>query len=131
MTERKPHGMSWESWIDRQIREGIERGEFDHLPGTGKPLPGAGQQQDELWWVREKLRREEASFLPPTLALRKEVEEAKERIGAATGEAEVRRIVAAVNERIRHVNAHATTGPPTSLMPLDVEETVARWRHGR
>lgn len=128
MTERKPHGMSWESWIDRQIRDGMERGEFDDLPGHGKPLPGAGQHQDELWWVREKLRREEISYLPPTLALRKEVEDARERIAAATDEREVRGIVAAINERIRDVNAHVTTGPPTTLMPLDVDETVERWR---
>jgi DnaJ family protein C protein 28 len=28
----------WESWIDQQIREAQERGEFDNLPGRGKPL---------------------------------------------------------------------------------------------
>ena len=38
MTERKPFGVSWETWIDRQIREGMERGEFDGLPGHGKPI---------------------------------------------------------------------------------------------
>ena len=33
MTERKPPGVSWETWIDRQIREGMERGDFDGLAG--------------------------------------------------------------------------------------------------
>ncbi len=28
----------WESSIDKQIREAMERGEFDNLPGAGKPL---------------------------------------------------------------------------------------------
>lgn len=28
----------WESSVDRAIREAIERGEFDNLPGQGKPL---------------------------------------------------------------------------------------------
>ena len=28
----------WESWIDQQIREAQERGEFDNLPGKGRPL---------------------------------------------------------------------------------------------
>ncbi len=37
MTGRKPPGVSWESWTERKIREGIERGEFDGLPGAGKP----------------------------------------------------------------------------------------------
>ncbi|MGI9147405.1 MAG: DUF1992 domain-containing protein [Chloroflexota bacterium] len=35
----------WESAVDRQIREAQERGDFDNLPGLGKPLskePWAG-----------------------------------------------------------------------------------------
>ncbi|MEV0587999.1 DUF1992 domain-containing protein [Nonomuraea sp. NPDC050310] len=32
--------MPFKTWIDRQIREATERGEFDNLPGTGKPIPG-------------------------------------------------------------------------------------------
>lgn len=46
-----------ESDIDRIIREAIEAGEFDDLPGTGRPLPGAGTSDDEYWWVREWLKR--------------------------------------------------------------------------
>lgn len=30
----------YESVVDRQIRQARERGEFDNLPGMGKPLPG-------------------------------------------------------------------------------------------
>ena len=67
MTERKPFGVSWETWIDRQIREGMERGEFDGLPGHGKPIQDVDRPHDELWWVRDKLRREGVSYLPPTL----------------------------------------------------------------
>jgi hypothetical protein len=40
MTERKPPGMRYEDWIERQIREAQERGAFDDLPGAGKPIPG-------------------------------------------------------------------------------------------
>src|ERR1051325_4406897 len=29
----------WESAVEKQIREAEERGEFDNLPGKGKPLP--------------------------------------------------------------------------------------------
>ncbi|MEV4218944.1 DUF1992 domain-containing protein [Nonomuraea sp. NPDC049725] len=52
MTERKPGGMQFESWVDRQIREAQERGEFDDLPGAGKPLPGADKPYDEHWWIK-------------------------------------------------------------------------------
>ncbi|HEX6425654.1 MAG TPA: DUF1992 domain-containing protein [Acidimicrobiales bacterium] len=131
MTERKPPGVSWESWIDRQIREGMERGEFDGLPGHGKPLRDVDRPRDEMWWVKDKLRREEASYLPPTLALRKQVEDARAAIAASASEDEVRRIVADVNARIVEVNSRVTAGPPSTLAPLDPERTVERWRARR
>jgi hypothetical protein len=46
-----------EPLAERLIREAIEAGDFDDLPGRGKPLPGAGQPDDELWWVRAWLGR--------------------------------------------------------------------------
>ncbi len=80
VTERKPPGVSWETWVDRQIREGMERGDFDRLEGHGRPISGLDRPHDELWWVREKLRREGVSFLPPAPALRKDLEHAREAI---------------------------------------------------
>jgi hypothetical protein len=52
-------GMSdpYESVVERRIREAAERGEFDDLPGEGKPLPDAGRPYDELWWVKAWLER--------------------------------------------------------------------------
>ncbi len=43
----------------------MERGEFDDLPGKGKPLPDAGEPYDELWWVKAWLRRNEIAGLRP------------------------------------------------------------------
>jgi DnaJ homologue, subfamily C, member 28, conserved domain len=127
MVERRPALADWESAVERQIREGIERGEFDNLPGAGQPLAGLDGPHDEEWWVKEKLRREKVSCLPPALAVRKELEVALDRIAQATSEVTVRRIVTEINERILHVNSHTTTGPPSTLMPLDVELVVQRW----
>ena len=42
----------------------------------------------------------------------------------APTEAEVRELVEAINAKIRAVNARATSGPPSNLMPLDVERVV-------
>jgi hypothetical protein len=128
MTDRKPPGVRWETWIDRQIREGMERGDFDGLPGHGKPLRDLDRPRDELWWVKDKLRREEVSYLPPTLAIRKDVEDARAAIVAAASEAEVRQIVTELNERIRKVNREVTAGPPSITSPLDVDEELERWR---
>jgi hypothetical protein len=49
MTARKPPGVGWESWIDKQIREAEERGEFEDLPGAGQPIPDLDKPFDELW----------------------------------------------------------------------------------
>ena len=65
------------------------------------------------------------------LVLRREVADARERIGEAATEDEVRRLVAAVNRRIAHVNAHATDGPSSDVMPLSVEQVLSDWRRAR
>jgi hypothetical protein len=128
MTEKKPPKVSWESWIERKIRESMERGEFDNLPGLGEPIPDLARPYDELWWLRKKVREEGLSIEPPALTLRKELHETRARIAAAGREAEVRRLVAAINERIIYVNSHSTFGPPSDIVPLDVERVVAEWR---
>ncbi|MCA1844375.1 MAG: DUF1992 domain-containing protein [Actinobacteria bacterium] len=128
MAEQKPPNVRWETWIERQIRESMERGDFDNLPGSGQPIPDLARPYDELWWLRKKLRSEDLSIDPPGLALRKEVEQALAGIGVARREGEVRRLVAVINDRIVYVNSHTSFGPPSDLMPLDVERVVAQWR---
>jgi hypothetical protein len=133
---RKPKAARWESWVEQQIRVGIERGDFENLQGKGRPLDGitpsgVETHHDEDWWLKAKLRRERLSYLPPTLALRKEVEEAVEAIARASHESAVSRIVGDINQRIREVNRRGAEGPPSSLMPLDEEAVLAKWRAQR
>jgi hypothetical protein len=131
MTGRKPPGMSFETWIERQIRDAQERGEFDDLPTHGKPLKGVDGPADDLWWVKAWLQREGVSFLPPALQLRKEVETCCEQAAEAPSEEALRASVAELNQRIIHANKTTITGPPSSMMPIDVERLVARWRAAR
>ena len=131
MTERRPPGIGRETWIDRQIREAAERGEFDDLPGTGEPIPDLDKPFDELGWVKRKLRDEGLSYLPPSLALRKEAQAAREAAMRAGSEAEVREIIEAVNEDIREANRSGIAGPAIMLMPLDVDRVVEKWRASR
>ena len=128
MSQRKPPGVSWESFVERQIREGMERGVVDRLVGEGKPISGLAEPRDDDWWIKEKLKREQVSFLPPTLAIRRDVELAREAIAAAATEVEARRLIAEINVKIIDVNSKATSGPPSTVMPLDVESTVDKWR---
>ena len=131
MTERKPAGVSFETWVDRQIREAQERGEFDDLPGTGKPLPGAGRPYDENWWLNDKLKREGVSTLPPSLTLKRAAEDALAEAKRAKSEKAVRKIIDDINEKIRAAIRLPPPGPPVTVTPYDVEQVVAEWRAGR
>lgn len=131
MTERKPAWMTMGSWVDTQIRDAQERGEFDGLPGHGKPLTGIDEPADELWWVKSWLRREKLSYLPPGLALRRDVEDFVAHLAGVPSEEELRSAAAELNQRIVTANATTITGPPSSLMPFDVERLVQRWRDAR
>jgi hypothetical protein len=131
MTERKPPGTSWETWIDAQIRVATEAGAFDNLPGAGKPLPNLGQEHDPLWWVKQLVQREQISTLPPSLELLRRVERELAAIEKLHDEATVRHRVAALNVEIAKINATVVEGPPTRLGALDVDQVVARWRRAR
>jgi hypothetical protein len=131
MTEQKPPGTSWETWIEQQIREAREAGLFDNLPGAGKPLASLAEGYDPLWWVKQLVQREKISVLPPSLELLRKVESEMAAIWQLADEAKVRSRILALNREIAKVNARATEGPPTRLGPLDVDQIVAEWRARR
>ncbi|MFI9297357.1 DUF1992 domain-containing protein [Streptomyces gardneri] len=131
MTERKPPGVSFESFVDKQIREASERGEFRSLPGFGKPLPDDSAPYDELWWIKGKMHSEGASVLPPSLALRKEAEDAQEAVAAAVSESQVRRILGEINTKIAEALARPPARPPLNLTLFDVDAVLERWRAER
>jgi len=122
--------MSFESWIEQQIQQAQREGRFDDLPGKGRPLRH-DDASDPNWWAKQLLRREEVDFLPPALALRRSVEKTLAALPALSDERRVREVLEALDAEIRCFNATATSGPPTTQAPLDVEEIVAGWRCAR
>ncbi|TWV35121.1 DUF1992 domain-containing protein [Streptomyces misionensis] len=132
MTERKPPGVPFESWVDKQIRDAQARGEFERLAGAGEPLPAeVDSTYDELWWVKRKMAREGLAVLPPALALRKEAEDALAAAYAAPSERIARKIVEDVNVKIRDMMFKPPPGPPLGKKPYDVEEVVREWHRLR
>ncbi len=109
----------WESVVDRQIREATERGEFDDLPGAGKPIEGLDRPYDENWWVKGLLERERTDSSAP---LHREIEGLLDRVSRLTLESSVRDIVTDLNDRIR-----ARGGTNT----VDVADVVRAWRARR
>ncbi|MGC7101922.1 DUF1992 domain-containing protein [Amycolatopsis lurida] len=133
MTERKPPGVDFESWVDRQIRAAQERGEFDNLPGAGKPLPGLRGPRDEHWWLKDYLRREgvpTGALLPESLQLRKALEQLPEAVRELRTEEEVREHVRALNRRIAEW-MRMPTGPQVPVGMADADEVVEAWRAAR
>jgi hypothetical protein len=125
---RKP-GETWESFAERQIREAQEAGEFEALEGAGRPLPDLDEPYDEFWWVKHKLRREQLSFVPDAIAIKRDAEITLQGLRNVATEAEARAILAELNTRIARTNARTVSGPPTTLAPVDVDEAVRRyWR---
>jgi hypothetical protein len=132
MTERKPPAVPFESWVDKQIRDAERRGDFAQLPGAGKPLPeGTDTSYDELWWIKQKMAREGLAVLPPTLALRKEAEDALAAAYAAPSERIVRKLLTEVNAKIRDMMFKPPPGPPLGMKPYDIEDVVRQWRERR
>jgi hypothetical protein len=122
----------YESWVDRQVREAIERGEFDNLPGRGKPIKGLNGRDDENWWVKAYLEREQLPLpLPTALALRKEVKALPDTLADITDETSVREIVTDLNHRIAESHRRRLDGPPIVIGLVNVERTVAEWRRRR
>ena len=123
---------AYESWIDKQIREAQERGDFDDLPGTGKPIPNRNELYDENWWLKQWIEREQITGMVPTsLKIRKDAEELMQTLSRVSDETAVRRIVASLNERIDRARRSQVDGPPVFLEPFDIDEVVAWWRAAR
>ena len=120
-----------EPWVERLIREAKERGEFDDLTCTGKPLPPFKGQDDENWWIRGLIEREHLDMtaaLPPQLALRKEAQGLPDRILQESSEARVRELLEDFNARVRELWRRPVDGPVVVVRPVDVEGLLGRWR---
>lgn len=117
-----------EGWIDKQIREAYERGEFDDLPGAGKPLR-LRDLDDPDWFAKQIKEREQLDgVLPTPLALRQERRELPARIDALDDEAQVREVLRDFNTRVRDAllrDVQVVVGG------VNVEEYVGSWRARR
>jgi len=123
----------YESWVDKQIREAQERGDFDGLPGAGKPLPHLGDPDDADWWVKGYIKRENLDIsgaLPTPLALRKEAAGFPESLADVRQESQVREILEDFNHRVKADRLRPAVGqlPPLIARTVDVEAALEQWR---
>jgi hypothetical protein len=119
-------------YVDLQIQQAMARGDFDNLPGAGKPLQGLGTQHDPDWWVKQLIEREKVTgVLPPALQLRKDDAELDGRLDELHTAAEVREEVEEFNARVIKARYTPVDGPPLITQTRDVDAEVAAWRTRR
>ncbi|WAC55356.1 DUF1992 domain-containing protein [Gordonia sp. SL306] len=122
----------YESRVEKMIREATERGEFDNLPGMGRPLD-LSDADDPDWWVKRKIRDENldsSALLPMPLQLRKEAQGFPESLREIADENAVREILTDFNRRVREAHLGSRAGLPTLITAhtVDVAELVRQWR---
>jgi hypothetical protein len=117
-------------WVDLQIQRAIERGEFDNLPGAGRPLENLDSDPD--WWLKRLIAREQITgVLPEALQLRKDDAELRSVLDQETSERVVRDLLDAFNRRVIEARRQLQGGPPVVTPTRDVEAEVAGWRERR
>lgn len=128
---------SWESLVERQIREAMEQGAFDDLPFQGKPLPIEDDSAAGDWAMAHRMLRN-AGMAPPWIESDKEarrqmaelealVERAPRmsRLSHPRARADLAKIVAAANRAILRVNSEAPTDRQ-HRRPLDLATETER-----
>jgi hypothetical protein len=103
--------LGYQKLIEKKIKEAKERGEFDNLPGQGKPL-----NLDDDSRVPEDLRLaykilKNADCLPPEIQLRKEIRQMEDMLEKIPDEREKYRQIKRINLKIMQLNMMGRKSP--------------------
>ncbi len=129
-------GRTWESLVERQIREAMDEGAFDELPHQGAPLPLEDDSAAGEWAMAHRMLRN-AGAAPPWIEADKAVRALLAEREALLARAarrpappldrtrrEMARIVGAANAAIERLNAEAPTDRQ-HRRPLDLAAELA------
>ncbi|RLV47881.1 DUF1992 domain-containing protein [Nocardioides mangrovicus] len=120
------------SYVDQQVRIAMARGDFDNLPGAGKPIPDLGKTHDKDWWLKKLIERERITgVLPEALQLRKDDAELDAELDRQSAERVVRDLLEDFNRRVVAARRQLTGGPPVVTKLREVEAEVSAWRERR
>jgi hypothetical protein len=132
-----------ESLIERQIREAQGAGEFDNLPGYGKPIPkDPGQDLAPDRWMSNRILKQ-AGYVPEWIELRKQIAAERDEVvqALATYREQARAVersnpdlqqlerryielATAINKKIDQHNGECPKG---QLLTRFVEDATRRW----
>ncbi|MDN5599025.1 MAG: DUF1992 domain-containing protein [Brachybacterium sp.] len=118
--------------IESAIEQAARRGDFDDLPGAGKPLD-LPSSHDPDWWINQRIASgdiDRQALLPVVVLLRKEFENRDETLAALPHERAAREYAEEFTERVhqdRRENPFQTMLAPA----WDPDDAVQRWREVR
>ncbi len=119
-------------YVEIAIQQAMRRGDFDELPGAGKPIAGLGGVKDPDWWIRRKIEREKITGLgPPAFTLRTENAELDARLDALASEQAVHEHLDDFNRRVIEARRQLLGGPPVVTPTRDIDAELERWRERR
>lgn len=97
--------------IEEKIKEAQERGEFDNLPGSGKPLDLEDESRipEDLRLSHKVLKN--ANCLPPELELRNEIRAMADLLSGIPDEEEKYRQIKRINLKITNLNMMGHSSP--------------------
>jgi hypothetical protein len=137
---RRQVAPTWESLVERQLREAMEEGAFDELPFQGERLPLEDDAAAGEWAMAYRMLRN-AGAAPPWIEADKEVRRlfdrrdamlaraaARSRVPSVRDRAALEVVVIEINAGIARLNAEAPTDRQ-HRRPLDIGAELARLDH--
>ncbi len=117
----------FEKIVEERILNAQKKGEFDNLPGFGKPLVF-----DDDRCVSEELRLaykilKNADFVPPEIGLKKEIKQAEELLAGMQETSEKYRILSKLNFLIMKLNSMRNTSIQLEMPQLYTGKLVERF----
>jgi hypothetical protein len=101
----------YEKIVEQRIKEAMDKGEFDNLPGKGKPLllEDDSHVPEDLRLAYKLLRN--ADCLPPELLEKKEILQMEDMLAAIPDEKERYKLIKKINFKIMKLNVMGKKSP--------------------
>ena len=101
----------YEKIVEQRIKEAMEKGEFDDLPGKGKPLPLEDDSHvpEDLRLAYKLLKN--ADCLPPELLEKKEILQMEDMLAKIPDEKEKYKLLKKINFKIMKLNMLGRKSP--------------------
>ncbi|MGP9582899.1 J-domain-containing protein [Brachybacterium sp. AOP35-5H-19] len=118
--------------VESAIEQAARRGDFDNLPGAGKPL-NLPATHDPDWWINQRLASGEIdsqALLPVVVLLRKEFEQREETLAALPTAQAAREYAEDFTQRV-HQDRRANPFQRMLAPAWDPDDAAQRWRELR